>query len=75
MRVSQLLARLFIVLFLMVASTLSAQSVHASFDSTSKVFRLDGAGWSLAGTWRDRAIVRAQPFEAIELELGALWTR
>lgn len=42
---------------------------------TLEVFRLDGEGWRLVGTWRDDAKVRAEPFDAIELELGALWSR
>ena len=42
---------------------------------TLEVFRLDGEGWRLAGTWRDDAKVRAEPFDAIELELAALWSR
>jgi hypothetical protein len=29
----------------------------------------------LLASWRDDAVVRAEPFEAIELELGALWTK
>jgi Uma2 family endonuclease len=29
--------------------------------------------WPLLGTWRDAARVRAEPFDAIELELAALW--
>jgi Uma2 family endonuclease len=31
------------------------------------------ARWILAGVHRDDALVRAEPFEAIELELGVLW--
>ncbi|GAC1574672.1 MAG: hypothetical protein NVS3B20_06290 [Polyangiales bacterium] len=42
---------------------------------TLEVFRLDGAGWRLAATFRDDAIVRAEPFDAIELELAVLWAR
>ncbi len=42
---------------------------------TLEVLRLDGARWSLVGTWRDDARVRAEPFDAIELELAALWAR
>lgn len=42
---------------------------------TLEVLRLDGATYRLLGTWRDDARVRAEPFEAIELELGALWAR
>lgn len=40
---------------------------------TLEVFRLDGETYRLIGTWRDDATVRAEPFEAIELELAALW--
>lgn len=32
-----------------------------------------GATWNLLGVWRDDARVRAEPFDAIELELGSLW--
>jgi Uma2 family endonuclease len=42
---------------------------------TLEVFRLEGARWTLVATWRDDARVRAEPFEAFELELGALWAR
>ena len=31
------------------------------------------ARWILAGVYRDDALVRAEPFEAVELELGVLW--
>ncbi len=40
-----------------------------------EVFRLDGATYRLVGTWTDDAHVRAEPFDAIELELAALWAR
>ncbi|MBK9030085.1 MAG: Uma2 family endonuclease [Myxococcales bacterium] len=40
---------------------------------TLEVLRLDADRWSLCGTWADDARVKAEPFEAIELELGALW--
>ena len=42
---------------------------------TLEVFRLEGDAWLLVRTWRDDAKVRAEPFDAIELELGALWAR
>jgi Uma2 family endonuclease len=42
---------------------------------TLEVFRLDGESYRLVGTWHDDALVRAEPFDAIELELGALWAR
>lgn len=40
---------------------------------TLEVFRLEGKRWFLAGTYRGGAAVRAEPFDAIELELAALW--
>jgi hypothetical protein len=30
--------------------------------------------WLRAGTWTGEALVRAEPFDAVELELAALWT-
>jgi len=40
-----------------------------------EVLALDGDGGRLVATWRGSAVVRAVPFDAIELELAALWTR
>jgi Uma2 family endonuclease len=40
---------------------------------TLEVWRLVSQRWSLVGTYRDRAKVRAEPFDAIELPLAALW--
>jgi Uma2 family endonuclease len=42
---------------------------------TLEVYRLEGERWLLLATWRDEARVRAEPFDAIELELAALWAR
>jgi Uma2 family endonuclease len=42
---------------------------------TLEVLRNEDAGWRLLATWRDAAVVRAEPFDAIELELQALWAR
>jgi Uma2 family endonuclease len=42
---------------------------------TLEALRQDGGRWTLLGPWRDEALVRAEPFEAIELELAALWQR
>lgn len=42
---------------------------------TLEVFRLEDRAWRMVATWRDDAVVRAEPFDAIELELAALWTR
>ncbi len=40
---------------------------------TLEVLRLENGRWSILGTYRDEARVRAEPFEAFELELGILW--
>jgi len=40
---------------------------------TLEVWRLVSQRWSLVGTHADRAHVRAEPFDAIELPLAALW--
>jgi Uma2 family endonuclease len=42
-------------------------------EHTLEVFRLEGERWSLLGVWRDGDKVRAEPFDAIELELDVLW--
>jgi Uma2 family endonuclease len=42
---------------------------------TLEVLRIEGSNWLLVGTWRGDCGVRAEPFDAIELELGALWAR
>jgi Uma2 family endonuclease len=42
---------------------------------TLEGYRLESGRWSLLGTYRDEAVVRAEPFDAIELELSALWVR
>jgi Uma2 family endonuclease len=40
---------------------------------TLEVFRLEAGRWSEAGVYMDEARVRAEPFEAVELEFGVLW--
>jgi len=40
---------------------------------TLEVYRRDGERWVLVGTHADDAIVRAEPFDAIELDLLRLW--
>jgi len=42
---------------------------------TLEVFRLDGDTWRMLKTWRGRSVVRAEPFDAIELDLAVLWDR
>jgi hypothetical protein len=39
------------------------------------VLRLDANSWRIAGTFEGTATVRAEPFDAVELELGSLWAR
>ncbi len=40
---------------------------------TLEVYRLESGRWSMIATHADDARIRAEPFDAIELELGALW--
>ena len=40
---------------------------------TLEVYQLEGRRWLLLGTFSDNAKVRAEPFDAIELELELLW--
>jgi Uma2 family endonuclease len=40
---------------------------------TLEVLRLREGAWTIVGVWEDAALVRAEPFEAVELELGRLW--
>jgi Uma2 family endonuclease len=40
---------------------------------TVEVLRLEGGRWVIVATHAGDAVVRAEPFEAIELELQALW--
>ncbi len=40
---------------------------------TLEVLRLQGSQWLIVGSWADDERVRAEPFDAIELELGILW--
>jgi hypothetical protein len=39
------------------------------------VFRLEGGAWMRIHASEVEAVVRAEPFAAIELELAALWER
>jgi hypothetical protein len=38
------------------------------------VLRLDGSHWVLLGTHAGEAVVRAEPFAEIDLELRLLWS-
>jgi Uma2 family endonuclease len=40
-----------------------------------EIYRLDGETYRLVGTHGADAVVRAEPFDAIEFELAALWAR
>ena len=42
---------------------------------TLEVYRLDGETYRLISTCGGDALVRAEPFDAVELELAALWMR
>jgi Uma2 family endonuclease len=42
-------------------------------ERTVEVLQLREGTWPIAGVFSDTDAVRAQPFEAIELELGRLW--
>ena len=42
-------------------------------DRSLEVLRLRESAWTMVGAWEDSAVVRVEPFEAIELELGRLW--
>jgi Uma2 family endonuclease len=40
---------------------------------TLEVLRLEDGRWTIVGTWAQADVVRAEPFEALELELTLLW--
>jgi Uma2 family endonuclease len=40
---------------------------------TLEVFRLDGDTWRMLRTWHDDVVIRAEPFDAIEIDLAVLW--
>jgi Uma2 family endonuclease len=42
-------------------------------DRTLEVLRLREGVWTIAAVWEDAVVVRAEPFGAIELDLGSLW--
>jgi Uma2 family endonuclease len=42
-------------------------------DRALEVYRRQGAHWLLLGTYRGDARIRAEPFDAIELDLALLW--
>jgi Uma2 family endonuclease len=42
---------------------------------TLEVYRLEGGHWVLLETYEDDARVRAEPFDAVELDLATVWSR
>jgi Uma2 family endonuclease len=40
-----------------------------------EIFRLDGGRWVVVDTFEGDAVIRAEPFDAVELRLGRLWER
>ena len=40
---------------------------------TLEVLKLESGRWTILATHAGNEVVRAEPFEAIELELAALW--
>ncbi len=40
---------------------------------TLEVLRLEGGRWTILATWSGLVTVRAEPFEAIEVDLSLLW--
>ena len=42
---------------------------------TVEIFHPDAGGWRLAQTFAENAKVRAEPFDAVELDLALLWAR
>ena len=43
--------------------------------TTLEIYRLDGDGWRLVGTHAGEATIRPEPFDAVDFELGSLWSR
>ena len=41
---------------------------------TLEVYRLEAQGWFVVGTHAGAVKVRAEPFDAVEIDLGLLWT-
>jgi hypothetical protein len=41
---------------------------------TLEALRLESGAYRLLGTWKRNAAVRVEPFDAIALDLSALWT-
>jgi Uma2 family endonuclease len=44
-------------------------------EHTLEVYQLEAGRWVLLDTFEEHSVVRAEPFDAIELELGLLWAQ
>ena len=44
-------------------------------DQTVEALRLHGGNYVLLGPWRGAVAARIEPFDAIDLDLGALWSK
>ena len=42
---------------------------------TLEVYRLESGRYALLDTWEGDVCVRAEPFDAVELDLALLWSR
>jgi hypothetical protein len=40
---------------------------------TLEVLRLDNGRWTILSTWANADVVRAEPFDALEVDLTLLW--
>ena len=54
---------------------LSETATQSPLLRTLEVYRLEGGRWTLLETYEDEAKVQAEPFDAVELDLGAIWAR
>jgi Uma2 family endonuclease len=43
-------------------------------EKTLEIFRLDNGNWVVAAVYSEDDIVRAEPFQAIEINLSSLWS-
>jgi Uma2 family endonuclease len=43
--------------------------------TTLETYRLDGDGWRLVQTYAGDVTIRPEPFDAVDLDLGSLWSR
>ena len=43
--------------------------------TTLEIYRLDDGGWRLVQTHAGEVTIRPEPFDAVDLDLGSLWSR